>query len=75
MFPVKSAGMFCSFYVTLLLQSRDFRISDRAYLSVVCLQKSNNVYEVVVAEEMKKRFIFEIKLYGNELCVFHYCLR
>lgn len=39
------------------------------YLSVVCLQKSNNVYDVILGEEiLKKRFIFEIKLSGNELC-------
>lgn len=36
------------------------------YLSVLCLQKSVDV-GVVVAEEIFQRFIFQIKLCGNEL--------
>lgn len=36
------------------------------YLSVRCLQKSVDV-RVVVGEEIFQRFIFEIKLCGNEL--------
>lgn len=34
------------------------------YLSVICLQKSS---DVVMGEEVFQRFIFEIKLCGNEL--------
>lgn len=41
------------------------------YLSVLCLQKSVDVC-VVVGEEIFQRFIFEIKLCGNELSLCKY---
>lgn len=67
-FILKSVRMLCSLYITFLLQHRDLRI-NKVYLSLVCLHKSNNVYEVHMVEEILKKDLFFKLNYVETSCV------